>query len=162
MGLKVHRRVLPVTWERAAPALARGVDQVVPHLVLMLGVATQDMTGRLENRAFNRLDGRPDAEGALMLPGPIVPTRPMDHSRSCHWPIEQLVKSLHLRGHQLTESNNAGRYLCNHTYYNAFDCPAPAGVGFLHVAPGPLENRHDPRRRLILDLIRALDLWLRT
>ena len=162
MGLKVHRRVLPVSWERSSQVLARAVDRVVPHLVLMLGVATQEATGRLETRALNRLDGRPDADGALMLPGPIVPTRKLEHALTCHWPIDDFVKSLHVKGHHIVSSDNAGRYLCNHTYYSAFDCPASAGVGFLHVAPGVFTDRHDPRRKLLVDLIRTLDLWLRT
>ena len=161
MGLKVHRRVLPVSWERSSQVLTRAVDRVVPHLVLMLGVATQEATGRLETRACNRLDGRPDGDGALMLPGPIVPTRVIEHTLNCHWPIDEFVKALHVKGHHIVSSTNAGRYLCNHTYYNAFSCPASAGVGFLHVSPGAWTGRYDPRRKLLIDLIRALDLWLR-
>ena len=161
MGLKVHRRVLPVSWARSSEVLERAVDRVVPHLVLMLGVATQEATGRLETRALNRLDGRPDSDGDLLLPGPIVPTRDLEHARNCHWPIDEFIKSLHVKGHRIVSSENAGRYLCNHTYYKAFDVPASAGVGFLHVAPGTYQDRCDPRRQLLVDLIRALDLWLR-
>lgn len=162
MGLKVHRRVLPVSWARSTPMLARAVDRVVPHFVLMLGVAQQEATGRLETQALNRLDGRPDGDGELLLPGPIAPTRGMDHALRCHWPIDQIVRTLHVKGHHIERSDDAGRYLCNHTYYNAFDVPASAGVGFLHIRSGAYQGVNDPRRRLLLDVIRALDLWLRT
>ena len=126
MGLKVHRRVLPVSWARSPEHLQRAVDQVVPHLALMLGVAGQDQTGRLETQALNRMDGRPDADGALLLPGPIEPKRRMEHALKCHWPTEQLVDALRARNHDLVCSEDAGRYLCNYTYYRAFSTPLPA------------------------------------
>jgi pyroglutamyl-peptidase len=162
MGLKVHRRVFPVSWERSPKQVQRSVETVVPHLLLMLGVARQDCTGRLELQATNRLDGRPDGDGQLLLPGPIVPIRPMSHTLNCHWPCEDLVQKMRRRGHDLELSKDAGRYLCNRSYYGAFEAPTTAGVGFLHVAPGAYSGLSDPRRKLVCDLIRALDLWLRT
>ena len=162
MGLKVHYRVLPVSWQHSSEHLNRAVDLVVPHLVLMLGVSNQESCARLEMQAYNRLDGRPDDAGNLLLPGPIDPTKPMTHKRVCHWPTEEMVKMLRAKGHDAAVSDDPGRYLCNHTFYSAFDAPAPAGVGFLHVAAGAFTGRKDPRRRLLSDLIRALDLWLRT
>ena len=162
MGLKVHYRVLPVSWSRSSVHLSRAIDLVVPHLVLMCGVSNQESCARLEMHALNRLDGRPDDGGELLLPGPINPVRPMSHKRPCHWPVEDLVKALRGKGHDALCSKDPGRYLCNHTFYSAFDAPAPAGIGFLHVAPGPFTGRKDPRRRLLADLIHALDLWLRT
>ncbi len=162
MGLKVHYRVLPVSWEHSAEHLSRAIDLVVPHLVLLCGVSHQESCVHLEMQAWNRLDGRPDASGELRLPGPIDPTRPMTHVRTCHWPIEDFVKGLRSKGHDAKSSKDPGRYLCNHTFYSAFDMPAPAGVGFLHIAPGPFTGRKDPRRQALGDLVRTLDLWLRT
>ena len=159
LGLKVHRWVLPVSWQRGPEHLARAVDRVVPHLVLMLGVGRANA---LELQAYNRMDGRPDVDDELRLPGPIMPTRATDHALRCGWPVPELVGQMRGRGHELVVSRDAGRYLCNACFYRSFELPATAGSGFLHVAPGPYQGLSDPRRLLLTDLIRALDLWLRT
>ena len=160
-GFNVHRWVLPVSWQQSGAWLRRRVQSVSPDLLLLTGVGSQAGTAQLETGATNRQDGRPDAFGDMLLPGPIDPRQKLGHRKNCPWPISDLVEGLQRRGHHVQASDDAGAYLCNHTLFHALDLPIPADSGFFQVRGGGYEGLADPRRLALMDLIRSLHLVLR-
>lgn len=157
----VHRWVLPVSWRDSGPWLRRRVAAVQPHMLLLTGVGSREGCGQVERAATNELDGKPDARGQMLLPGPIDPRSPRKHRKSCPWPVEDLVEGLVRKAHQVYASEDAGKYLCNHTLYAALDIELEAGSGFLHLRGGGYEGLYDPRRKLLIDLIKSLHIILR-
>jgi pyroglutamyl-peptidase len=150
LGVEARALVLPTAYSSIeqvlAPALREGHDAV-----LMIGVASRARRIRIERRAANRASIlAPDASGkrgagltfgtgeAFRLAAPSV--RPL-----LHW----------LRRHRLAcaVSQDAGRYLCNASYYAALAESAP--VLFLHIPkpprkrplrkPSPEKSRHHSR-----------------
>jgi len=160
-GFNVHRWVLPVSWQHSGAWLRRRVQTVSPHVLLLTGVGSREGYVQLETVAINQQDGQPDALDEMLLPGPIDPRQKVGHQKPCPWPVADLVEGLQRRGHPIESSDDAGRYLCNHTFYEAVDLPVPAGVGFMHVRGGGYEGLRDPRRLALMELIKSLHLVLR-
>jgi pyroglutamyl-peptidase len=135
LGIEAQALVLPTAYTALegvlAPALAHGFDAV-----LMIGVAGRAREIRVERRALNRASLlAPDAAGqrrtSLMLgPGPA-------HRLSAVAPSPVLDR---LRRHRLPcrPSRDAGRYLCNASYFAALAEPVP--VLFLHIPKPPLKR----------------------
>ena len=148
LGVEAQALVLPTAYAAIegvlAPALARGGFDAV----LMIGVAGRAREIRVERRAANRASLlAPDAAGkrrtSLTLgPGPghrlnvVAPSPVLDRLRRHGLPCRP--------------SRDAGRYLCNASYFAALAEPAP--VLFLHI-PKPPPKRplkkppEGPRRR---------------
>ena len=123
------------------PALCEG-----PDAVLMIGVAARASRVRVETRAVNRASQLfPDASGraagrlTLDRDGPAI-----RRSRAA----ARVLVALRRGGLAAISSRDAGRYLCNASYYRALAEPCP--VVFLHIPPLPASGRR-----------RALDLWTR-
>ncbi|MGU3536744.1 pyroglutamyl-peptidase I family protein [Methylobacterium sp. A54F] len=117
------------------PALA-----VRPAAVLMFGVAARAKRLRVEVRAANRASRLfPDASGATARRLALDPGGPP--ARRCAAGPQALAI---LRRHGLAAaiSREAGRYLCNASYYRALAEPCP--VLFVHTPPVPATRR--PRR----------------
>ena len=117
------------------PALAEN-----PDAVLMIGVATRAKRVRVEFRARNRasrlfpdVGGR--AAGRLMLD----PGGPADRRSAA---AARALVTLWRCGLDATASRDAGRYLCNASYYRALADQRP--TIFLHIPPFP---RLDRQRR---------------
>ncbi|MDR7040254.1 pyroglutamyl-peptidase [Methylobacterium sp. BE186] len=132
--------------EVLAPALAEK-----PQAVLMFGVASRARALRVEIRARNRASPLfPDASGhragrlALDPAGPPERTSPAAHAA---------VAILRRHGIPVAASRDAGRYLCNASYFRALAEPCP--VLFVHIPPSPRTRRPqgarpatDPQRTL--------------
>ncbi|GJE58480.1 pyroglutamyl-peptidase I family protein [Methylobacterium trifolii] len=141
LGLGRPPRVLVLPTAYAAipadlmPALAEG-----PGAVLMFGVASRARRMRVEGLARNRgsllypdASGRPAARLALDPGGP--PARRSTMAR-------QALAILRRHGLSVLPSNDAGRYLCNASYFAALAAPCP--VLFVHILPVPRTRR--PRK----------------
>lgn len=139
-GLRV--RVLDTTYAaietQLAPALAEG-----PCAVLMLGVASRAKRIRVEMQACNRASrflpdasGRPSARLTLDPGGPAAR----------HGGVAARALAI-LRRHGLAaaRSRDAGRYLCNASYFRALGEPYP--VLFVHIPPVPSAKRPRDRAR---------------
>lgn len=133
--------ILPTTYaaleKQLEPALARQ-----PAAVLMIGVAGRARGVRIEQRAVNRASVLfPDATGfrparmALAAAGPL-------QRRSAVARVARLA--LQQRGVPAALSRDAGRYLCNASYYRALAEPSP--VVFLHIPKLPDPHRIGIRR----------------
>lgn len=124
------------------PALAEK-----PDAVLMIGVARQARRLRVELRARNRASSLyPDVSGRThqLTLDPLAP--PERRSSAA----ERVLVALRSRGTEVRASRDAGRYLCNASYFRVL---AEGGRAmFLHIPPLPSE----PARRA-----RILDVWTR-
>jgi pyroglutamyl-peptidase len=120
--------------EALAPALAEG-----PSAVLMLGVAGRSRGIRVEARAANRGSRLyPDASGRVSSRLALDPGGPA--ARRAGSVAREAAMLLRRRGLPVRLSWDAGRYLCNASYFRALAAPVP--VLFLHV---PRPPRHGAR-----------------
>lgn len=118
------------------PALAER-----PAAILMLGVASRARRIRVEARARNRASRLyPDASGRISARLDLDPEGPAARRSPV---AAQALAILRRHGLDARASNDAGRYLCNASYYAALasDCPAL----FVHIPPVPRTAR--PLRR---------------
>lgn len=134
--------------EMLEPALAER-----PAAVLMIGVAGRAKRVRVEARALNRASRLfPDASGRM----PATLRLDRDGPPLRRAPIaDRALVALRHHGIAAIPSVNAGRYLCNASYFRALaeDCP----VLFLHIPPAksgwrprtrPALKRRDPSATL--------------
>ena len=111
-----------------------------PDAVLMIGVAMRARRIRVELRARNRASRLfPDASGSTARRPTLEPAGPAERRN----PAARQVLAC-LRGVGAVVSRDAGRYLCNASYYRvlAEDCPAI----FLHIPPLPDATRPRPAK----------------
>lgn len=117
------------------PALAEA-----PAAVLMLGVATRARRLRVEIRARNRASRLyPDASGRPAARLVLDPEGPATRAGTA---TAQARAALRRHGLDARLSNDAGRYLCNASYFAALGTGLPAL--FVHIPPVPRTRR--PRR----------------
>ncbi|PXW57777.1 peptidase C15 [Methylobacterium sp. B4] len=130
-----------------APALA-----AKPGAVLMIGVAARRRRVCVETRAINRVSRLfPDADGTVGRRLSVQPDGPALRPSPA---AAQVRRAMRRAGLDAAASRDAGRYLCNASYYRvlAEGCPAV----FLHIPMPPRTKRPQAgggRRRP------ALDLW---
>jgi pyroglutamyl-peptidase len=113
---------LPVDYALAHARLRSALTELQPRVVLCTGLAAGEVF-RIEHRAR-----RPAALAGE--PGP----------QECRgrWPWEEMREALSRAGVQVVDSEDAGQYVCESTYWSllTFDAPAaPAFAAFLHVPP---------------------------
>lgn len=117
------------------PALAER-----PAALLMLGVATRARRIRVEIRARNRASRLyPDASGRPAAQASLDPAGPAARNGAV---AAQALAALRRHGLDARLSNDAGRYLCNASYFAALGAGLP--VLFVHIPPVPRTRR--PRR----------------
>ena len=130
-----------------APALARG-----PRAVLMIGVASRRSRVCVETRAVNRVSRLfPDASGAVGGSLAFDSDGPPQRWSAA---AAQVRVALRRAGLDAAASRDAGRYLCNASYYRVLATGRPAL--FLHIPMPPRTRRPQlggGRGRP------ALDLW---
>ncbi len=130
-SLLVRTARLDVTYGDAPRQLQDAINRVKPDLVLCLGVAPGAAL-RLESTARNRdTANAPDAAGvvrhdrAVRIDGPAtIPTR---------LPLARLRAALSADGFEVTDSDDAGGYLCNHVFYEVLTRRPEGVAGFIHV-----------------------------
>jgi pyroglutamyl-peptidase len=127
---------LPTVWTGAAELLLDRMRETGAGAVLILGVAVGAELFRVEMRAVNKaLTDRPDAAGRSFPRAAIAPLGPAVARTSA--PVQPMVAALQEAGLAAYASSDAGRYLCNYTFYRALTETArevdPPLVAFLHV-----------------------------
>ncbi|WP_287746420.1 peptidase C15 [Methylobacterium sp.] len=149
-------RILPTAYAALAthldPALAEA-----PAAVLMIGVAGRSRRVRVEMRAVNRASRLfPDAGGRLAAHLTLEPEGPFQR-RAGPAAVKALAR---LRGRiPVRSSRDAGRYLCNASYYRALAGPVP--VLFLHIPRPPRSGARAWAQRLAAAFAEVAVLLLR-
>lgn len=133
--------------EMLAPALAAR-----PAAILMLGVAGRAERVRVEGRAVNRASRLfPDASGRVSARPSLDEAGPAQRRSAVAGPA---LLRLRGRGIAADPSRDAGRYLCNASYFAALAGAVP--VLFLHVPPftrAELRGGGGPRTARLVEAI---------
>ena len=121
-GAVVARR-LPVDHGAAHVLLRQAIEELKPRVVLCMGLA-KGRSFRMERRAR-----RP----------PELAAEPGADDLFGRWPWAEMASALEQVGVVVTSSHDAGRYVCESTYWSLLSYPGPAPIpefaGFLHVPP---------------------------
>lgn len=128
----VLRTAYAAIGSQLAPALAER-----PDAVLLFGVARRARRVRVEARARNRVSLlRPDASGRVAARLLLDPEGPAER-RSAH--AARAVRLLRGHGMEASLSRDAGRYLCNASYFAALAEDRP--TLFIHIPMPPSVDR---------------------
>ena len=138
-----------------------------PDVVLMFGLAARRRHLSIETRARNAVSVLfPDAGGHRPRHGVIVPGGPP--SRRGKAPFARLLGAARVSGLPVRLSSDAGRYVCNYTYWRALERSAGDGplVQFVHI-PAVLHSpqqrrsrRHSPSLARLVEAAEALLIGL--
>ncbi len=134
----VTRVILPVEYEAASREIVRLIRELRPTAVICFGLAARSDTLRLERVARNRAESpAPDNVGTIREGQPIKPGAPELYPATL--PLDAISAALTERGIPHTFSDDAGGYVCNHTFYCARHEIEESGndtlCGFIHVPP---------------------------
>lgn len=136
-GHALTARVLPVSFTLAGEAIRELLRDGRFGAALLLGVAGKETCLRLERYARRRPAERPDVDGSVPTEGDGLPGAADGYAASV--PLEALQSTLTGAGLSARLSDDAGDYVCNHTYYAALDTLAAEGIPtrclFIHVPP---------------------------
>jgi len=133
LGVRLETRVLPVVFSDISQHLAQLERELCPDAILHFGLATRRRWISLETRGVNRVTTFfGDASGRLSKQtridgGPVF-------SRST-LPLPQIVARLGTLHQNIRLSRDAGRYLCNKTFYLSLTQSKAKAIGFIHVPP---------------------------
>jgi pyroglutamyl-peptidase len=163
----VATRRLPVDHVEAHAALRRALDELEPTAVLCTGLA-KGRVFRIESCArlpaqLSHLLGAGDAGGVsdVAHPGDAAAARGPSLVRG-RWPWEEMRRALEQSGVDVVESDDAGRYVCESTYWSLLTyAPSTSGrarppfAGFLHV---PHESSEYSIERIATAVQRVVDV----
>lgn len=114
-GGAIRSVVLPVEWDRSWPVLRSAIEETGASEVLLFGLHARAARLRIELDAVNARElGVADAAGGFPS-GPGVEDGPERLAGS--WPLSAAASALSRAGMAFELSRDAGRYLCNDTYY---------------------------------------------
>ncbi|GFR44415.1 hypothetical protein Agub_g5648, partial [Astrephomene gubernaculifera] len=137
----------------------RNPHQQEPVVLLQLGVAYNASEYRLESRAYNCATFRvPDERGWQPQQQELDPGLGLGCCVGSNLPLMTLKERLAAAGHPVVVSEDAGRFVCNWTYYRACRL-AEERRGwqalFVHVPPFEVFGEQ-AQRRFLLDVIRGI------
>lgn len=138
-GIALSTAILPTSWEKVAQTVPVLLARHQPDIALHFGLA-RDVRGlRIEMRARNRTENRPDVDGRLPRAARVRACGPRQlHSAL---PANRILLRLRALGLVAQPSHDAGGYLCNQLFYlsllHANTARRPAGALFIHIPPLP-------------------------
>jgi pyroglutamyl-peptidase len=140
-GHVLTTQVLPVSYARAQQRVRDRLGAGRFDAALLLGVAVSEDRLRLEMLGRWQPGEGPDCDGRLASSTDRPPASHDQYSATVD--LELLLNDLISAGLPARLSDDAGRYVCNHTYYAALHAIAAQGLPtrclFLHV-PADLET----------------------
>lgn len=150
--------VLPVSYRRAVARIHALLEAHRPSVLLMLGLAGSATHVRLEHVARNRDRAtRPDADGVVRARDTIIASAPATHASTL--PLDAMARAAEELGIIVEHSDDAGGYVCNHTFFHAQNLTAarfPAcRSGFVHLPD--LSNDDEALERVVALLRRWYD-----
>ena len=128
--------VLPVEYKKSERCIRELVANAEEETFLMLGVSGKGPSIQLERFALNVDDAQiPDTAGDQREGRRIVDSGPI--ALEVSYELSDLKKNLQMQGVEVSVSNHAGAYVCNHCYYSALlaarDLTTRAKPLFVHV-----------------------------
>jgi pyroglutamyl-peptidase len=160
----VATAVLPVSYARAADALAAAVRAAERDVVVCFGQADGRTGISVERFALNIDDAESaDNDAAVAAPAPIDPDGPAAYRSTL--PVDEVVAALRAEAIPAATSRDAGGFLCNHAFYAlmallARERPGARG-GFVHVPLLPEQALAGKQASLPLEtLVRAARIVL--
>lgn len=143
---EIRTRVLPVDAVIAPARLRQALRQIRPDALIMLGEAAGSKRIRLETTAWNKMDfSIPDIAGRQISSRQVFAGSPA--SRPSTLPLDRILAKLDALGHEVSLSDDPGRYLCNQLFYTAAEfltkSSAPCRAGFIHL---PLAHDYPTER----------------
>jgi len=137
--------VLPVDIRTVTKALDDAIALAQPHAIVLLGQAAGRGEICLETTAFNQVSygDSVDNGGTQVKDAPVDPRGPERLDSTL--PVEKLERLLAEAGHPVRQSDDAGRYLCNHVLYTTLRRYPQVLCTFVHV---PLLPEQAERRAL--------------
>jgi pyroglutamyl-peptidase len=141
LGISVEGLVLETRYGAISEQLLPKLEAFEPDVVLMLGVAGRRKHVSIETRAVNRVSRlMPDASGRVLGSLAFRPGAPMAlYSRA---PDTRMLRAMRERGIDARLSRDAGRYLCNASFYAVLErrsAGQAAQIIFIHI-PLPRGN----------------------
>jgi pyroglutamyl-peptidase len=144
------RRVVHI-FETSYAAVDRDLPKLIaqhkPDIVLMFGLAARTPHVRIETRARNaRSTLFPDVTGYRPDAREIAPGRPASFG---HAPFVRLLAASRNSRLRSKLSRDAGRYLCNYTYWRALEAASRSGTPlaqFIHIPWVPIVRRRPGRK----------------
>ncbi|MFS8037091.1 peptidase C15 [Xanthobacter sp. AM11] len=115
-GADIRLEILPTRWD-ALERLDAVLERLKPDAVLLLGVAARRREVCVETVAVNAARAFPDA-ARRHAPARLL-ARGGPHRRATTAAAGQLVQALRNAGIACRPSRDAGRYLCNASYFHA-------------------------------------------
>lgn len=135
-NMDLHVEILPTRWDALA-RLDTLMEQLAPDGVLLFGVASRRRRVCVEAQAVNAARDFPDA--ARRHPPARRLSRGGPDRRAATTSVTPLLKAVRDFGVAAAASRDAGRYLCNASYFHALGharrADAPPPVIFVHL-PG--------------------------
>lgn len=152
----IRTRILPVDAVIAPARLKQALRSIQPDALIMLGEAAGSKKIRLETTAWNELDFKiPDIAGRQIRSRIIRHHSPATLPSTL--PLEKIYQLLDSVGHEISYSDDPGRYLCNQLFFTALEHlrsnPIPAG--FIHL-PLARDYSTDSTADAISQVIRLL------
>ncbi|QDU62963.1 Pyrrolidone-carboxylate peptidase [Planctomycetes bacterium Pan216] len=134
--VQVRGVTLKTEYDWAGRRIRELMDDVLPELVLCLGVARRSPEIKLERVALN-LNDCADADNAGVVRRGMRIASDGPEAYFSRLPLERLEDRLKDIDERVIISNHAGAYVCNHVFYtashHAASMASPPVCGFIHV-----------------------------
>ncbi len=148
-GVRIKSEVLEVNFEGVADRLGSHLAASAPIATVHLGVAVQAREVRVERRAVNLKEAAiPDVSGQHFSGSPIDKKMATNAIQETSFDVDSVVAAVRGKGFAARGSDDAGRYVCNCTYYHALRIFGARSIPslFVHIPPvgsRPEENEND-------------------
>ncbi len=165
-GHLIVAQQLPTEFAGSLRELKAAVREMAPTIVLGVGQAGGRQQLSIERVAINVQDARiPDNAGAQPVDEPVIAGGPAAYFSTL--PIKAMLAALHAQGLPAEISNSAGTYVCNQIAYAMLHLAAKRRgmrAGFIHIPylPAQAAKRHGPASMALADVVRGLEIALRT
>jgi len=167
-GLSVVSVVLDGSFDRSAIQLHEALANGWPRFIVHLGVSTGAGCICVETQGVNCMSAEiPDVDGQLFQSSVVNASYPLNTILRTSIPTEQLAISLRDNGYPANSSDDAGRYVCNATYFNSLSLVAESGTTtpsvFIHIPsaadPGDKSSKSWSLDRLHESMTHIID-WI--
>lgn len=144
---------LPVVWNEASKKLQHLIQKYHPLAVIAFGQAGEEPV-RIELIARNVTQKIPDNQGALPSQPFILKSAPSTIETTLN--VKAIKQQLDQAGIPVTESTDAGAYLCNNVFFILMTDPGSKQAlkmprGFIHVPPLNASVKTDTGQSVLFD-----------